>query len=407
MKSETARGYRGSRERFLLRLCLILCTALMISVAHPGTAPAQEQPAQFRVYLRQGIEKAFNLETQSATGLFRKAVEMDRENPLGYAFLAMTHMFAYEMSFDLKGRAQEQESMLQDVDEALARGKKRIEKNPRNGQAYFAVTLAKIVKIRWAIARKEYFTIMQETAGIWDYLEKAKAEDPQNYDVYFSMGLLHYHLAHLPAAARFFSSLFITAADRAKGLQELGLAAQKGDLLKELAQAELVSVYLNFEEQPAKALPVAQELKEKFPRNYNFAFALANILSELQRFTEAFAVAGEIERGIQSGRPPFALQLLPRYYHLMGRILFKQKEYPRAAEYFQKALLDTSVTNARTRVSALVRLGMIRDIRGEREKAKEYYSRALEVEGGEGVALTEAEKYLATPYTPRSTASIP
>jgi Tfp pilus assembly protein PilF len=389
------------------RPSLILCTAVLIFVAQSGIAAAQAQPAQLRTYLRQGIEKAFNLETQSAMALFEKAVELDRENPLGYAFLALAHMFASEMSFDPKERAREQESMLRDVDEALARGQKRIDKNARGGRAYFAVTLAKIVKIRWAIASKSYFRIMQETAGIWDLLEKAKAEDPQNYDVYFSIGLLHYHLDHLPAAARLFSSLFIAKADRDKGLQELGLAAQKGDLLKELAQTELVSVYTNFEEQPAKALPIARELKEKFPRNYNIAFALANTLSELHRFTEAFALAGEIERGIQAGSPPFAPQLLPRYYLLMGRILFNQREYPGAADYFQKALADRSAANARTRVSALVRLGMIRDIRGEREKAEEYYSRALEVEGGEGIARTEAGKYLTTPYTPRSGAPIP
>ena len=388
-------------------LCLILCTSMLIFVAHPGTAPAQVQPAQFRMYLRQGIEKAFNLETQSATDLFRKAVEMDRANPLGYAFLAMTHMFAYEMSFDQSDRVREQESMLQDVDEALARGQKRIEKNSRDGRAYFAMTLAKIVKIRWAIAQKSYLTIMNETAAVWDYTEKLRAEEPQNYDIYFARGLLHYHLDHLPAAARLFSFLFITSGDREKGLQELVQAAQRGDLLRELAQSELVSVYINFEGQPAKALPIARELKDKFPRNYNFAFALANAFSELQRFPEAFAIAGEIERGIQAGRPPFAPQLLPRYYLLMGRILFNQREYPKAEGYFQKALTDTSVVNVRTRVSALVRLGMIRDIRGEREKAKEYYSRALEVEGGEGIARTEAEKYLATPYSPRSGAPIP
>ena len=50
---------------------------------------------------------------------------------------------------------------------------------------------------------------------------------------------------------------------------------------------------------------------------------------------------------------------------------------------------------------------MIHDIRGERGKAEEYYSRALEVEGGEGVAQTEAKKYLATPYVPRSKPTIP
>ena len=135
---------------------------MLIFAAHPGAAPAQPQPSQLRTTLRQGIEKAFNLEIQSATGLFRKAVELDRENPLGYAFLALTHMFAYEMSFDPKERAREEESMLKDVDEALARGQKRIDKNVRDGRAYFAMALAKIVKIRWAIAQKR---LLHDHAG--------------------------------------------------------------------------------------------------------------------------------------------------------------------------------------------------------------------------------------------------
>ena len=91
--------------------------------------------------------------------------------------------------------------------------------------------------------------------------------------------------------ARFLSSLLITAGNKHQGLQELGLAAQKGDLLKELAQAELVSAFLYFEKQPAKALTLALDLKEKFPQNYNFSFALANTLSELHRFPEALAIA--------------------------------------------------------------------------------------------------------------------
>lgn len=292
--------------------------------------------------------------------------------------------------------------MLQDIGEALARGLKRIEKNPRDSEAYFAMALAKIVKVRWAIAQKRYVVVAQETSSTWDYLEKVKVEAPQNHDVYFPIGLLHYHLDHLPAVTRLLSSLLITAADRQKGLQELVLAAQKGDLLKELAQAELSSVYTYYEGQPTQALPITLELKKKYPRNYNFSFALANILSELQRFAEAFAVAREIETGIQAGRPPLIPQLQPRLDHLLGRILFNQGEYIRAAEYFQKALITTvSVYNARNRASSLVRLGMIHDIRRERKQAEEYYTRALAVEGGEGIAQTEAKRYLKTPYTPR------
>lgn len=387
-----------------LMVLIVLCLAFQ-SAAQTEAEAGDAQPALLRAYLRQGIEKAFNLETQHATSLFRKAVELDRENPLGYSFLALTHLFSYEMSFDPQERARDQESMLQDVEEALGRGLKRIEKNTRDSQAYFAMALAKIVKIRWALSQKRYIVIAQESANIWAYLEKAKAEDPQNYDIYFPLGLLHYHLDHLPAAARIFSALLITAADHQKGLQELEIAAQKGDLLKELAQAELSSVYTYFEEQPAQALPITWELKEKFPRNYNFAFTLANTLSELNRFAEAFVVAGEIEKAIQTGTPPFVPQLQPRHDHLLGRILFNQGEYGRAEECFRKALTDMSVTNVRIRTSALVRLGMIHDIRKERKQAEEFYSRALAVEGGEGVAQVEARRYLQTPYAPRPKSS--
>jgi len=159
---------------------------------------------------------------------------------------------------------------------------------------------------------------------------------------------------------------------------------------------------LNFEKQPAKALPLAVELNKIFPRNYNFLFVLGNILADLHRFEEASDVAREIEKNIRAGTPPFVLQLQPRYNQLMGRILFNQGEYDRAVEYFQNVLKDTSFYNARSRVWAFVRLGMINDIRKKRTLAQEYYQKALEVEEGESAARIEAGKYLKAPYVPTS-----
>ncbi|MGA2527260.1 MAG: tetratricopeptide repeat protein [Smithellaceae bacterium] len=388
------------KEDYSKIIIFVVCLVFLFSAAATkvGAVPTQED--QIRLYLKQGIEKAFNLDNQNANIYLQKALELDKENPTGYAYMAMVCFFSYEMSFEPKDRDRNQEFMLRNISEAITKGEKRIEKNSKDGQAYFAVALAKIVKVHWAIHQKKYFLIAQEASNIWDCLEKAKEGDPQNYDVYFLMGLLHYHIDYLPGFTRMLSSVLITPGDKKKGLQELELAAQKGYLLKELAQSELTSGYLNFEKTPAKALPFAQELKEKFPNNYNFLFALANILSELRRFEEAFDIAREIERGIQRGIPPFVSQLQPRYNQLMGRILFTQGEYDRAREYFQKALKDTSLYNARVRVLAFLRIGMIHDARKEREQAEEYYSKALEVEGGEGTAQIEAKKYLNTPYVP-------
>jgi tetratricopeptide (TPR) repeat protein len=309
------------------------------------------------------------------------------------------------MGFDPKERQKSQDEMLRYIGDAVARGEKRIAKNPRDAQAYFALTLAKIVKVRLAIAQRSYWSVAQESSNAWNYLEKAKAADPANYDIYFPMGLLHYHLDHLPGVTRFLSSMLITAGDHHRGLQELELAMQRGDLFRELAQAELSSVYINFERQPALALAMTVELRERFPRNFNFSFSLAIILSELGRFDEANALARDLEKGIQAGS--LAPQLQPRYDHLMGRILFNQGEYARAGEYFQKVLKDEAPYNARVRASALLRLGMIHDIRRDRKQAEEYYRGTLEVEGGEGVAQVDAKQYLKTPYLPPSKNSGP
>ena len=152
---------------------------------------AQPRKSQLHSYLRQGIDKTFNLEAQSANTYFQKAVELDRENPTGYAFLALAHLFFYEMSFEPKDREKNQEAMLQYVSETMSKGENKIKKDSKDSQAYFAVGLAKIAKIRWAISQKKYVVIAQETSNVWDYLEKAQEEDPQMYDINFPMGLLH------------------------------------------------------------------------------------------------------------------------------------------------------------------------------------------------------------------------
>jgi tetratricopeptide (TPR) repeat protein len=377
---------------------VFLCLAFL---PPSGKAAAAENPPDpLHACLRQGIVSSFNLDHANAIASLQKAVELDRESPMGYAFLALARLFAFETGFDPKEREKSQEEMLRYIGDAVARGEKRIARNPRDGRAFFALTLAKIVKVRLAIAQRSYLTVAQESANAWNYLEKARAADPANYDIYFPMGLLHYHLDHLPGVTRFLSSVLITAGDHNKGLRELELAMQKGDLFRELAQAELSSVYINFEKLPAQALAMTMDLRERFPRNFNFSFSLAIILSELGRFEEAYAIAWDMVKGVQTGS--LASQLQPRCDHLLGRILFNQGEYDRAGEYFQKLLKDTAPYNARIRASAMVRLGMIQDVRGQRKQAEEYYRKTLEVEGGEGVAQVDAKQYLKTPYLPPS-----
>jgi tetratricopeptide (TPR) repeat protein len=353
-----------------------------------------------KAFLLGGVENGLNLNDKGAEAELMKAVELDGENPIGYSFLAMTYLYSFETGFTEKEKKRNEALMVRAVENAESRAEKRMEKNSRDGGAYFSMVLAKMVRDRWEMDRKNYFRAFREAGRVWDYLEKTRELDPGNYDVYYPMGILHYYLAQLSGIARGVASLFITSGDREKGLKELELAAEKGYFLKDMAQSNLVSIYYLNEKQPERALPLAKQLREKYPQNYNFCFALADTLSRLGRFEEAMAAAGEIEAGIKSGIPPYRPELWPRYQQLLGKIFLDQGDYPKATEYLKLALKDQAPYNARVRAWALVRLGMIQDARKERKLAEEYYQKALEVEGAEGGAQRAAKEYLETPYSP-------
>ncbi len=376
-----------------------LCLGVLLFPG-PKVSAAELPKDQLKTFLLSGIEKALNLDEQEAIAELRKAVELDRENPIGFSFLAMNHLFFYETSFGEKEKRTEEAALVKAVEDARTRAEKRIEKNPQDGGAYFSLALEAMVKDRWEMDRKNYFRAFREAQRVWDYLEKIRELDPGNYDVYYPMGILHYYLAQLSGVARGIASVFITSADREKGLKELELAAEKGYFLKDMAQSNLVSIYYLIEKQPERALPLAKQLREKYPRNYNFSFALADTLSRLGRFEEAMAAAREIESGIKSGIPPYRSELWPRYHQLLGKIFLDQGDYEKAAEYLKLALKDQAPYNARVRAWALVRLGMIQDARKERKLAEDYYQKALEVEGAEGGAQRAAKEYLETPYSP-------
>ena len=385
-------------KKISIIISFVLCVSAAMQVFAFDTRGAELRTGNYQAHLMEAIDKSFNLDEAGADTSLKKAMELEPDNPTGYAMEAMLHMIAYEMCFSLEKRQKEKEAILYFSDEAVVRGKKRIAKNPKDSQAYVAMALAKIAKVNWAAKEKRYIAMTQETRNIWHYLEAAKACDPNNYDSDFLMGLMHYHIDHFAGMTGFLSSWLITEGDRQKGLAEIRTAAQKGYLLREMARVELVSVYLNYEKQPSKALPIAQELRNKFPNDYNFHFIYATALLELSRFAEAEAMAAQIEKNINSEVPHFIPELQPRYYQLMGRIHFKRGEYGRAESYFQKAIQDKSFYNNRTQARSMLYLGMIHDIRKEHKYAKDYYKRVLKIEGADGAARIDAKGYLQTPY---------
>ncbi len=380
-------------------IALVILTFLFIAPFAEARA-SLSQEAQIRTFLLNGIEKSLNLAEEEAELDFRKAIELDPARPLGYAFQAMARLFFYETSFEEKKKKKREASLLSAVEESQKRGEKQMDQNPKNGEVYFALALARMARNRWEIVQQNYFRAFQESQEVWGYLGQALERDPQNYDIYYPMGILHYYLDRLPGLTRWIMALFVTSGDKEKGIQELQRTAQKGVFLKDLALANLLAIYGDFEKKPSQALTLAQQLSKKYPDNYNFLFSLANAFSDLFRTEEAFGVAQSIREGIKTRRPPYRPELWPRYEQLMGRIYFARGDGDKAIAHFNRAIADESAYNIRVRAWALVRLGMIQDARGEHQKAEEYYRKALELKGQGSRAQQAAREYLENPYKP-------
>lgn len=378
---------------------IVLCLALFSAPAWTiDKRTAESDGGRFQAYLLQGISKSFNLDEDGADVLLKKAIALEPENPVGYALEAMLHMFAYEMCFTPEQRREEKDAIFHYAGETLAKGAKRLAANPKDSQAYFAVALAKIARVHWAIQEKRYFVMARETLNIWNSLEAAKAADPANYDADYLMGFLRYSIDNFRGVTGVISSMLITQGNRQKGLMEMQTASQKGTLMRDMAQIQLASTYLNYEKQPARALTLIQELRKKYPDNYSFHFLHAVALMELKRFDEAEAQAMQIRDLISIGKPPYVRELEPRYYQLLGRIHQKKGEYEKARLLYLKAMGDQSFYNTRTVARSLLYLGKLADIREDRKTAEDYYNRVLTLEGADAGPRMEAKKYLKSPY---------
>src|SRR3974377_972590 len=121
---------RSLVSRYLLLPCVVLSF-----LVHPLPRLLAKEPSteEIQTYLQRGVEQGLNLDDKGAVAELMKAVDLDRDNPIGYAYLAMADLFFYETSIDEKEKKNYETSMLKAVEDAQARAERKIEKDPRNG----------------------------------------------------------------------------------------------------------------------------------------------------------------------------------------------------------------------------------------------------------------------------------
>lgn len=253
-----------------------------------GSFPAAD-PARAENAIESGFDLLYNLKFSEARALFARWQKAHPDDPLGDVSIAASHLFeefhsqrvlTSEFFLDddrllggIRGKphASRKASFTQANERARALARRRLEANPRDADALFALTLA-------AGMQADYETILEkhQMKGLSLIKEAARHAKrllelrPDAADAWLALGAANYIVGSLPKHKRFFLWFGRIHGSKRLGMQQLRRTAENGHYLRPFAKIFLALAAMR-ERQHDVARKQLSDLAAEFPNNPMFA----------------------------------------------------------------------------------------------------------------------------------------
>ena len=356
----------------------------------------------------QGWDHFYNLEYEQAILAFQRVRDGAPQAPAHYNYLAQARLYkelyrlgALESELltgndhflrteRIRPDPVETGLFLADIDQAMSLASARIETNPRDVEALYALGSAYGLRTNYRfLIQKSWRAAVADGSQARKHHNQVLRLDPQHYDAMLTLGAYDYIVGSLPWHTRLFSYLAGHSGDKARGIRTIELVAGKGNLNRVDAQVMLAILYRR-EKQPAQAVAILDPLIRAYPRNYLFRLEKGHMLADLGKKDEALAVFRETEQLGLSGRP------LHKVYYEIGNLHFWYQDLDQALENMRR-VTESKDLDLQTGVLAWMRTGQILDLMRRRQQAVEAYNRAIRF-APQTAAADESRRYLSRPY---------
>jgi tetratricopeptide (TPR) repeat protein len=196
--------------------------------------------------------------------------------------------------------------------------------------------------------------------------------------------------------------LFLPGGDKKKGLEQLEVAAQKARYARIEAMYFLLQTYFTYERQYVRALEIAQELHNKYPRNPLFHRMYGRCYVSLGYWAEAFKVFLDVEEKYRKRQPGYDVYDGREAYYYIGRHLFLAGRFDEALENLYRCdeisrRIDKKGASGFTSMANLT-IGLIYDAQKKRGSALAQYQKVLDMKEFENTHK-EARRFMDKPYT--------
>ncbi len=378
-----------------------LLISLFIAAATALPCFAEGVPQELDSLTMSALHNVQNLDMDKAEKDCDEIITRFEGHPFGYFGRAVVAWARLEYAHEQSDPEMEKE-FARRTDEAITKGEVYLKKHPRDANGHLAMGGMLGMRSRLALMKHSYLSAYVSGKKAISHMNKAIEIDPQLYDAYIGPGMYEYYAGTLPAVVRVLARLFMHG-DPEKGISMLKLAMEKGHYMATVSKLVLIEIYTQDGSKyanPKQALEWAKQLRVQFPDQPLIQFVQIVCMHQSGEYAGVGAEAEDYLKRIHEERPYYLPIYIPRAYLALGTSYLAQHKLTEALDKFSAAArtLDGGEKPNRWAVWALVRIGNVYDLMGNRELALLNYKKALKVKDQWGFK-DFITKYISKPYT--------
>ena len=405
------RGVRESSPTMTTRLTLVAGLILLV----PGLAPGQPEDVGIKALPleTEGYGLIYDYDFEEADALFQRLVDQFPDYAAGpYGRAATVYMRIAQQTGAMRGSSHrgdrfwdqttKPEVSPEDMaifdgayEEAVARCEAVLARDPDNVLALYYLGVVQSLKAAWEMTiLRSYFGGSRAMRGAVKNHRRVREIDPDYDDAYQVLGVYDYGIATLPRALRFLARLFGMRGEKERGIGWVARTAHEGNRSRWGALWSL-ALFMQREDRLDEALSAVRALRERFPKNPDFALEEAGIHLHHGETAEAREELRAFMERRDAGFGNFHLAPggLPELR--LGETWLFEENWEEAEAALSQGLQSSPAPDIR--VMLHFRRGNARDGLGQRRRALFDYNRVRQL-GGDKVVERWAKALRKTPW---------
>lgn len=389
---------------------ILLSTFTLLFLFFPGVsvyplygAETTENPASpaFKGNQRilDGINLIYDRQFADAEDLFKKMTTDAPRDPSGYFYLAMITWSRLAAGFWTPETVKE---FKRRIDRAIEVAQTRVDNEGADSYDFFYLGGALGFKGRFELMKGNMFSSFLLASDAIEALKTCQEMAPDDKDVLLGIGTFDYYTARLSGVLKFLTYFLLHRGDIQEGLRKLNEAALYATYSSTEAKTVLLYIELFSEQDFPKALALATELSNMYPKNPRFKTLEGVCFIRMGKDRQYRETLHDLlTRSREAPSAATAAIWRNRALYLESIDDLYRGRFAEARSLLEEILKHPDPAHDPAMIAwPLVKLGMSYDLAGDRDRALSYYNQVFKMKNGAGAQFV-ADKLLEEPIEPK------